>query len=122
MGEKSVIIKDRVAKARLIQTNRFKDFNNIFCNADMRNSHLKLFALLTPSANLLLKQAVNKYCLSARTYFRLIKVSRTIADLAQSLEINDNHIAEALQYRIRTENKKRQNPCIPLEEGISKYE
>jgi len=101
-GEKSAAIKDRVAKARLIQTNRFREVKNVYCNADMRNSHLKQFALLTGSANLLLKQAVNKYSLSARTYFRLIKVARTIADLATAEEISDNHIAEALQYRIRT--------------------
>jgi magnesium chelatase family protein len=68
----------------------------------MKNSHLKEFAKLTPGANLLLKQAVNKFNLSARTYFRLIKVSRTIADLANSTDINEAQVAEALQYRVRT--------------------
>jgi len=63
---------------------------------------LKEFAKLTDEANGLLKQAVNKFGLSARTYFRLIKVGRTIADLAQAENIEVAHIAEALQYRVRT--------------------
>ncbi len=69
----------------------------------MKNRHLKEFANLNPEANLLLKQAVNKFNLSARVYFRLIKVARTIADLEKSEEIKQNHIAEALQYRIKND-------------------
>ena len=102
-GEKSAVIRDRVIKAREIQKNRFKGLKGIHDNADMKNKHLKEFAKLTDSANLLLKQAVNKFNLSARTYFRLIKVSRTIADLDNSENINDSHIAEALQFRVREE-------------------
>ena len=101
-AEKSAVIKDRVKKAREIQRKRFQKFEGIHCNADMKNSHLKEFAKLTAPANLLLKQAVNKYALSARTYFRLIKVARTIADLAEVEEIGEAQVAEALQYRIRT--------------------
>ncbi len=101
LAEKSSEIKIRVARARSIQTKRFKDISNVHCNADMKNKHLKEFSKLSDSANLLLKQAVNKFGLSARTYFRLIKVSRTIADLAESEEITETHVAEALQYRIR---------------------
>ncbi|MBU3993161.1 MAG: magnesium chelatase, partial [Alphaproteobacteria bacterium] len=85
--ESSAVIKSRIIAARHIQTKRFKDFNHLHTNSDMKNKHIKLFARLTPSANLLLKQAVNKYALSARTYFRLIKVARTIADLASSPDI-----------------------------------
>jgi magnesium chelatase family protein len=101
-AEKSEVIKNRVAKARNIQKLRFADVEGVHCNADMKNSHLKVFAKMTPAANLLLKQAINKFSLSARTYFRLIKVSRTIADLAGSIDISDAHVAEALQYRVRT--------------------
>ncbi len=68
----------------------------------MKNKHLKEWANLEDGANLLLKTAVNKFCLSARTYFRLIKVARTIADLSESENINESHIAEALQYRVRS--------------------
>jgi magnesium chelatase family protein len=100
-GEKSIIIKERVTKARLIQKIRFESVANVHCNADMKNSHLKLFANLTDSANIFLKQAVTKFNLSARTYYRLIKVSRTIADLDSSETINNEHVAEALQFRIR---------------------
>jgi len=101
-GEKSAVIRDRIKKARLIQKKRFEKLSNIHSNSDMRNSHLKEFAKLTDEANGLLKQAVNKFGLSARTYFRLIKVGRTIADLAQAENIEVAHIAEALQYRVRT--------------------
>lgn len=100
--EKSADVKKRVSKARDIQTNRFIKLKNIHSNSDMKNSHLKEFAKLTTQANLLLKQAVNKFGLSARTYFRLIKVARTIADLAESEAIEANHVAEALHYRVRT--------------------
>jgi magnesium chelatase family protein len=101
-AEKSESIRQRVLAAREIQKKRFKDIKGIYSNADMKNKHLKEFAKLEDSANLLLKQAVNKFSLSARTYFRLIKVARTIADLSSSENIKDVHIAEALQYRVRT--------------------
>ena len=68
----------------------------------MKNKHIKEFVDITPEALVLLKQAVNTYNLSARTYFRLIKVSQTIADLAESKKILPNHVAEALQYRVRS--------------------
>jgi len=67
----------------------------------MKNKHLKKFCHLTNEACALLKQAVNNYNLSARTYFRLIKVSQTIADLEGTKNISANHVAEALQYRLR---------------------
>jgi magnesium chelatase family protein len=104
IGEKSAIIRQRVIKAREIQKERFKNIKGVHDNADMKNKHLKEFAQLTDSANLLLKQAVNKFNLSARTYFRLIKVSRTIADLDNSVIVNDTHVAEALQFRVRDES------------------
>lgn len=103
-NEKSEVIKKRVVEARKIQTERFKSLDHIHSNSDMKNRHLKDFANLTGEANLLLKQAVNKFNLSARVYFRLIKVARTIADLDKSSEIKENHIAEALQYRVKNED------------------
>lgn len=100
-AEKSEVIKNRVKEARNIQRKRFEKVEGVYCNSDMKNIHLKEFAKLTKEANLLLKQAVNKFNLSARTYFRLIKVARTIADLGNSIDITDSHIAEALQFRVR---------------------
>ena len=102
-SESSTVIKERVKKARNIQKIRFEKISGVHCNADMKNSHLKVYALLSSQANIFLKQAVNKFSLSARTYFRLIKVARTIADLTGSIEINENCIAEALQYRVRND-------------------
>ncbi|EKE06411.1 MAG: hypothetical protein ACD_19C00014G0025 [uncultured bacterium] len=101
-------IREQVIKARNIQNKRFKGLS-VYTNANMKNKHIKEFVDITPEALVLLKQAVNTYNLSARTYFRLIKVSQTIADLADSeiqpkgyKKILPNHVAEALQYRVRT--------------------
>ena len=101
MINNSKTIRAEVIKARNIQNKRFKNLN-IYTNANMKNKHIKEFVDITPEALVLLKQAVNTYNLSARTYFRLIKVSQTIADLADSRKILPNHVAEALQYRVRT--------------------
>jgi len=104
--ESSTSIRKRVIKARKIQTERFKDIKGIYCNADMRNKQIKQLVKLKIGANLLLKQAIGKYALSARTYFRLIKVARTIADLDSSAEVTDSHMAEALQYRMRMSHER----------------
>jgi len=102
-AEKSEVIRLRVKKARSIQLKRFQDLKGVHCNADMKNRHLKSLVHLSSGANLLLKQAVNKFGLSARTYFRLIKVAQTIADLDDKQEIGESQVAEALQYRVRSE-------------------
>lgn len=99
---KSEEVCERVRQARIIQFKRFKKYPGVFVNANMKNKHLKEFCELDQEGSLLLKQAVNTYNLSARTYFRLIKVARTIADLAASQNIEANHVAEALQYRVRS--------------------
>ncbi len=100
--EKSALIRKRVMKAREIQNRRFKR-DGIFVNAQMKNKHIKKYCSLEPQALALLKQAVNAYNLSARTYFRLIKVSQTISDLAEEKRITPAHVAEALQYRVRVQ-------------------
>ena len=97
----SKLIREQVIKARNIQNKRFKGLK-IYTNSNMKNKHIKEFVEITPESLVLLKQAVNTYNLSARTYFRLIKVSQTIADLVDSKKILPNHVAEALQYRVRT--------------------
>lgn len=100
--EKSKKIRERVTKSREIQNRRFRK-EGIFVNSQMKNKHIKKFCDLEPQALVLLKQAVNTYNLSARTYFRLIKVSQTIADLAGEKNITPSHVAEALQYRVRVQ-------------------
>lgn len=87
-----------VVKARQIQDFRFKNCG-IYTNSQMRNKQVKEFCQMDEGAERLLKLAVEKYDLSGRAYFRLIKVARTIADLAVSEIITAMHMAEALQYR-----------------------
>lgn len=100
--ERSADIRKRVAKAREIQNKRFKNLG-IQVNAKMRNKEIKKFCELKPEVLMILKQAVANFQLSARSYFKTIKVGRTIADLAGSEEIKPEHIAEALQYRMRVD-------------------
>ena len=91
-------IKKEVQKARNFQTKRFKG-TKIVCNAEMGTRDVKEFCSLSQECLNLLRQAVTTFQLSARSYYRLIKVSRTIADLAGEKEISPSHLAEALQYR-----------------------
>ncbi|RJR24766.1 ATP-binding protein [Candidatus Microgenomates bacterium] len=102
-AENSIQIRKRVIKARNIQNKRFSG-SNIQVNAKMRNKEVKKFCPLSPEVQLLLKQAVASFRLSARAYFKVIKLSRTIADLAEEENIKPEHVAEALQYRMRTED------------------
>jgi len=91
-------IKKEVQAARDIQTKRFQK-SVIKCNAEMGTREVKEYCRLSEESLSMLRQAVSKFKLSARSYFRIIKVSRTIADLDQSGDILPIHIAEALQYR-----------------------
>ena len=91
-------IRNDVINSRKIQTARFAK-ENIYTNSQMGNKHVKKYCHLEPDAQRILKLAVEKFDLSARSYFRLIKVARTIADLENSESILINHMAEALQYR-----------------------
>lgn len=91
--------KAQVIKARKIQEGRFKKESSLYTNSQMKNAHVKKYGFLTPESENLLRVASNKFDFSARSYFRLIKVSRTIADLEGSKQILPAHMAEALQYR-----------------------
>ena len=98
-GESSAQLRARVAAARLRQEERFKEEPRVYCNAQMRHRHLKRFCALTPQGRDLVLRAVRTLGLSARAYDRVLKVSRTIADLAGSAAIQPEHVAEAVQYR-----------------------
>ncbi len=98
-GESSVDIRKRVTKARELQTERFKDFENIHYNAQMSVKQIRKFCKISDESKNLLKIAMEKLNLSARAYDRILKVSRTIADLANSEDIQSEHITEAIQYR-----------------------
>ncbi len=95
-------IKKRVVNARKRQKDRFKN-EKIITNAEMSSAQVKKYCLLTPEATNLLKQAISRLSLSARSYFKTIKISQTIADLATDGRIKSTHVAEALQYREKEE-------------------
>jgi magnesium chelatase family protein len=97
--ETSKDIRERVIKARQIQTERYKTSDGIYCNAQMRTKDLRTYCYLDETSNTLLKTAMERLGLSARAYDRILKVARTIADLESSKNIQTNHIAEAIQYR-----------------------
>lgn len=97
--ENSAGIRDRVIVAREIQEKRYKNNPGIYCNAQMSSRMLKEICVISQVGANLLKAAMEKLNLSARAYDRILKVSRTIADLSQSEEIKPEHLAEAIQYR-----------------------
>lgn len=98
-GESSTQIRERVIKARNIQLDRFKSLKNIFNNGDMGSKEIRQFCGLDSSGSELMKMAMTKLGFSARAYDRILKVSRTIADLENSENILPQHISEAIQYR-----------------------
>lgn len=100
--ETSEQIRKRVEKARMIQLERFKGLK-IYSNAEMSSADIKRFCLLEKEAVDLLKEAIVKLSLSARSYFKIIKVSQTICDLKVKKTIGVEEIAEALQYRFKDE-------------------
>ena len=97
-GESSAAIRERVSKARCIQRERFKN-DGIMFNAQMSSKHIKKYCALEPDAEKLIRLSFDRLRLSARAYDRLIKVSKTIADLAGEEKITGACVAEALQYR-----------------------
>jgi len=98
-NEPSVAIRKRVTAAREIQSTRFTTFANVHYNAQMNVKQIREFCKLSNESMSLLKTAMEKLNLSARAYDRILKVARTIADLATSQNISPIHIAEAIQYR-----------------------
>lgn len=98
-AEKSGIIRDRVVAARKIQESRFITDKGIYCNAQMNSKQLRTICAIDEAGHLMLKTAMEKLGLSARAYDRILKVSRTIADLDNSDHIQAQHLAEAINYR-----------------------
>lgn len=99
VAESSKTIRERVIAARAIQAKRFAKVKGMYTNAQMGNKQVKMFCPLSPEVKQFLTAAARKFDLSARAYFKVIKVGRTIADLAGEADILPNHIAEAVQYR-----------------------
>jgi magnesium chelatase family protein len=98
-SETSEAIRERVIKAREIQTERYKEHSGVYANAQMSSKMLKEICRINTVGQNLLKTAMDRLNLSARAYDRILKVSRTIADLSASEEIRPEHLAEAIQYR-----------------------
>lgn len=96
--ESSAEVRKRVQQARLIQQKRFEG-TGIFANAHMSAREINRFCRLSPDADSLLKSAFDSLKMSARAYSRILKIARTVADLAQSEDITSEHIAEAIRYR-----------------------
>jgi len=99
LAEPSYIIRDRVVKARTIQEKRFEEHEGVHCNAQMTAKMLRKYCEIDATGQAILKNAMEKLGLSARAYDRILKVSRTIADLEKSEKIQTYHLAEAIQYR-----------------------
>ena len=98
-GEASVKIRERVMKAREIQTERFMALPHVHYNAQMSTKQIRTYCKLDEASLQLLKNAMERLNLSARAYDRILKVARTIADLDGAVAISGDHISEAIQYR-----------------------
>ncbi len=98
-AEKSNSIRKRVVDARVIQNKRFEEKPGVYCNAQMSTRNLREVCKIDKPGQALLRNAIDKLNLSGRAYDRILKVSRTIADLENSSNIETAHIAEAIQYR-----------------------
>jgi magnesium chelatase family protein len=99
ISENSSTIRERVVNARKIQEERFQNDKGVYCNAQITTKLLRLHCKLDDTSRNLLKTAMEKLGLSARAYDRILKVSRTIADLNNSKDIQPEHLAEAIHYR-----------------------
>lgn len=97
--EKSAVVRERVVKARAIQAKRFENVKGVYCNAQMSSSMQRRYCMPDEAGGRLLRTAMELRGLSARAYDRILKVSRTIADLDESDNISAQHISEAINYR-----------------------
>jgi magnesium chelatase family protein len=98
-GEPSAAIRARVNRARAVQLARFADRDGLFANAHMAPEDLARYCRIGDAADALLKTAIHRLGLSARAYHRVLKIARTIADLAGAAQIATAHVSEAIQYR-----------------------
>ncbi len=98
-GEPSAAIRERVTRARAIQSERYRGHSGVVTNAEARSRDLKEICLLTPEANAEVRRAIDNLCLSARAYDRILRVSRTIADLAGRVSVERDDVREAVSYR-----------------------
>ena len=98
-GEPSAAIRERCARARLMQRERFAARAGIFANAHMAPRDIRVHCQLTAAADALLRTAIARLSLSARAYHRVLKLARTVADLAGAARIELPHVSEAIQYR-----------------------
>lgn len=99
VAESSAEVRARVERARRIQRERFQDEPGVFANAHMAARSLRRHCKVSPPVEALLRAAVTRLGLSARAYHRILKISRTIADLAESPDLEPMHVSEAIQYR-----------------------
>ncbi|WP_306350511.1 YifB family Mg chelatase-like AAA ATPase [Flavobacterium sp. '19STA2R22 D10 B1'] len=98
-AESSTVIRERVTKARMIQSHRFTTLEKVHYNAQMNPQQIRVYCALDDISKNMLKNAMERLNLSARAYDRILKVARTIADLDDAADVNGQHIAEAIQYR-----------------------
>jgi magnesium chelatase family protein len=98
-AEKSEAIRQRVQQAREVQQQRYKESAGVYCNAQLPSNKVQDTCEINAAGQMLLKAAMQKLNLSARAYDRILKVSRTIADLAGAEQIQIEHLAEAIHYR-----------------------
>ena len=103
LGEPSAVIQARVEKARMKQRERFEKagVTNMQANADMGPAEVRQFCELDEAGKQLMRAAMKQMNMSARAFHRILKLARTIADLAESENIETHHLAEAVQYRAR---------------------